>query len=128
MGEHVSLSSAQYVGTSSSSRSPRVANNDEGSFGIEYEAGCRSSSTFRLMQVKGLPQWANKGCVNIRGVIQVRNPLHIGDFAGELLCELVLCLLYLLMYLGSEYFSLFPRLVPSQTCMFLLCQCRAMFR
>jgi len=78
MGAHVPSSSGQHVGTPSSSRSPRVANNDEDSFGTEYEAGCRSSSTFRLMQVKGLPQWANKGCVNIRGVIQVRNLYILG--------------------------------------------------
>lgn len=66
-GENVSLASGQHVGASSSSG---IANKVEESFGIEYEAGCRSSSTFRLMQVKGLPQWANKGCVTIRGVIQ----------------------------------------------------------
>lgn len=65
----MSLASGQHVGASSSSG---IANKVEESFGIEYEAGCRSSSTFRLMQVKGLPQWANKGCVTIRGVIQVR--------------------------------------------------------
>ncbi|KAG0599541.1 hypothetical protein M758_12G160100 [Ceratodon purpureus] len=67
MGASVSVSSGQHVGASSSSG---IVNRGEESFGIEYEAGCRSSSTFRLMQVKGLPQWANKGCVNIRGVIQ----------------------------------------------------------
>ena len=74
MGENVSLSSGHHFGASSSSG---VANKMEESFGIEYEAGCRSSSTFRLMQVKGLPQWANKGCVTIRGVIQVKETLQI---------------------------------------------------
>lgn len=65
--ESVSLPSGQHVGASSSSG---IANKGEESFGMEYEAACMSSSTFRLMQVKGLPQWANKGCVTIRGVIQ----------------------------------------------------------
>uniref|UniRef100_A0A7I3ZYA7 PNK FHA domain-containing protein n=1 Tax=Physcomitrium patens TaxID=3218 RepID=A0A7I3ZYA7_PHYPA len=67
---NVSLLNEQHIGTSSSSKSPRAANKLDEAFGVDYEAGCRSSSTFRLMQVKGLPQWANKGCVNIRGVIQ----------------------------------------------------------
>lgn len=28
-------------------------------------------STFRLLNVKGLPKWANTSCVSINGVIQV---------------------------------------------------------
>lgn len=30
--------------------------------------------TFRLLNVQGLPQWANTSCVSIRDVIQVMTP------------------------------------------------------
>lgn len=117
MGGHASLSNGQHAGTSSSPKSPRVANNDEGSFGIEYEAGCRSSSTFRLMQVKGLPQWANKGCVNIRGVIQVQK---LGlCWSRTIIIQIVnLSCAYSIEQCvwDSAYLSLFPSLVPSQIC------------
>lgn len=59
--------------TSHASGIPSVADEMEGAFGVEYEAGCKSSSTFRLMRVKSLPQWANKGCVSIQDVVQVND-------------------------------------------------------
>lgn len=35
-------------------------------------------STFRLLSVKGLPQWANTSCVSINDVIQVMAPIFLG--------------------------------------------------
>jgi len=45
-------------------------------------------STFRLLRVQGLPQWANTSCVSIGDVIQVSRNNCIPDFYLFLHCPL----------------------------------------
>ena len=71
-GPNASTSHEPHDGVNTySSKNPRLVSTMEESLGEQYETSCTSSSTFRLMRVKSLPQWANKGCVTIQDVVQV---------------------------------------------------------
>jgi hypothetical protein len=54
-------------------KEPKLDGMEMGASGTEEPvASQRLSSSFQLMRVRNLPQWANKGCVGIGDVIQVR--------------------------------------------------------
>ncbi len=54
-------------------KEPKLDGMEMGPSGTEEPvASQRLSSSFQLMRVRNLPQWANKGCVGIGDVIQVR--------------------------------------------------------
>jgi len=54
-------------------KEPKLDGMGMGASGTEEPvASQRLSSSFQLMRVRNLPQWANKGCVGIGDVIQVR--------------------------------------------------------
>jgi hypothetical protein len=54
-------------------KEPKLDGMEMGASGTEEPVTSqRLSSSFQLMRVRNLPQWANKGCVGIGDVIQVR--------------------------------------------------------
>jgi len=75
MGQFASSSHQHGFSRSSlcSVKEPKLDGMGMGASGTEEPvASQRLSSSFQLMRVRNLPQWANKGCVGIGDVIQVR--------------------------------------------------------
>jgi hypothetical protein len=75
MGQFASSSHQHGFSRSSlcSVKEPKLDGMEMGASGTEEPlASQRLSSSFQLMRVRNLPRWANKGCVGIGDVIQVR--------------------------------------------------------
>jgi len=75
-------------------KEPKLDGMEMGASGTEEPVTSqRLSSSFQLMRVRNLPQWANKGCVGIGDVIQVRQvDIRIALGFVQLQFSLFLCI------------------------------------
>jgi hypothetical protein len=69
--EKISLGQGSYMVVENSGKAQSKGESGEKAIQHFHVPNDKLPWTFRLLQVKGLPAWANTSCVSIRDVIQV---------------------------------------------------------